>query len=114
MTAIVTMGVAGVGGAVTDLGPWYYGLRQPDWKPPDLWFGPAWTLIFTLTAIAAARAWLRAPGGRSRRAILWAYGANGVLNVLWSTLFFMLLPYLLWVSFAATLNLAVVRLNGPF
>jgi translocator protein len=25
-----------------------------------------------------------------------------------------LLPYLLWVSFAAILNLAVVRLNGPF
>lgn len=26
----------------------------------------------------------------------------------------LLLPYLLWVAFAAMLNLAVVRLNGPF
>lgn len=26
----------------------------------------------------------------------------------------LLVPYLLWVSFAATLNLAVVRLNAPF
>jgi benzodiazapine receptor len=26
----------------------------------------------------------------------------------------LLVPYLAWVSFAATLNLAVVRLNGPF
>ena len=26
----------------------------------------------------------------------------------------MLLPYLLWVSFAAYLNLTIVRLNGPF
>jgi translocator protein len=25
-----------------------------------------------------------------------------------------LVPYLLWVSFAAFLNLTVVRLNGPF
>jgi tryptophan-rich sensory protein len=27
---------------------------------------------------------------------------------------FLLLPYLLWVSFAAVLNLTIVRLNGPF
>ena len=26
----------------------------------------------------------------------------------------LLLPYLVWVSFAAVLNLAIVRLNGPF
>ena len=75
--------------------------------------------------------------------------ANGVLNVLWSPLFFvfrrpdwalielpflwlsvlgpivllrsisptaslLMAPYLAWVSFAGLLNLAVVRLNGPF
>ena len=27
---------------------------------------------------------------------------------------FLLLPYLLWVSFAAYLNLTIVRLNAPF
>jgi translocator protein len=26
----------------------------------------------------------------------------------------LLVPYLIWVSFAAALNLAVVRLNAPF
>ena len=26
----------------------------------------------------------------------------------------LLVPYLAWVTFAAVLNLAVVRLNGPF
>jgi translocator protein len=146
---LATLLVAVAGQLVTDLGPWYAGLRQPPWKPPDMWFGPAWSLIFALVATAATRAWLYAPDGQARRRILVAFASNAVLNVLWSWLFFhlrrpdwafaevvllwasiaamiavawrqdrlsgwLLLPYLLWVTFAAALNLAVVRLNGPF
>jgi translocator protein len=137
--------VAGLGGAMTDLGPWYAALSQPAWKPPDVWFGPAWTLIYTLAAVAAVKAWLAADRAGQRRLVA-AFILNGVLNVLWSALFFrarrpdwalaevvllwlsivllivlaarsstaaawLLVPYLLWVSFAATLNHAVVRLN---
>jgi benzodiazapine receptor len=143
------LAVAGLGGWATELGPWYDGLRQPPWKPPDVWFGPAWTTIYTLAAVAAVRAWMRARPPSARRALLAAYGLNGVLNVAWSALFFrlrrpdwalaevvllwlsivlmivvarrsdtvaaaLLVPYLAWVSFAAALNLAVVRLNAPF
>lgn len=143
------LAVAGLGGLVTDIGPWYFGLRQPAWKPPDAWFGPAWSLIFAATAWAAARAWLRASGAAQQRVLLGCLLVNSVLNVAWSWLFFglrrpdlalvewaalwlsivalmwacgrierlaglLLLPYLLWVSFAGVLNLAVVRLNAPF
>ena len=31
-----------------------------------------------------------------------------------ATLFALLVPYLVWVTYAAALNAAVVRLNGPF
>jgi tryptophan-rich sensory protein len=48
--------VAFIGGGVTDLGPWYQSLRQPPWKPPDLLFPPAWSLIFALSAWAGALA----------------------------------------------------------
>ena len=41
---------AGLGAALTDLGPWYFALRQPEWKPPDPAFGVIWTTIFTLCA----------------------------------------------------------------
>ena len=37
-----------------------------------------------------------------------------VLSPLSETAGWMILPYLLWVSFAAYLNLTIVRLNGPF
>jgi translocator protein len=141
--------VAGLGGAATELGSWYRALKQPSWQPPDAAFGPAWTVIYLLTATAAVRVWLRATSAAARARWLGALTANGALNVFWSWLFFkarrpdwalaevvllwasivvlivlarrddalaalLLVPYLLWVAFAASLNLAVVRLNGPF
>jgi tryptophan-rich sensory protein len=146
--ALAALLVAGLGALITDLSPWYYGLRQPAWKPPDLLFGPAWTLIFSLTALSGVYAWNGAPAG-ARRRIAWLFALNLGLNMLWSVLFFrlrrpdwafaevtllwlsiamlmamvapysktaswLLAPYLAWVTFAAALNLQVVRLNPPF
>lgn len=146
VAAIAAVAVAMLGGLATDLGPWYRNLRQPSWKPSDLWFGPAWTLIFTLTAWAGVRLWSRAAPGRERATLVWAFGINGALNVAWSWIFFrarspgwalaevallwlsivvlvylakrldrfaslLLLPYLVWVTFAAAINAAVLRLN---
>ena len=148
VAAVAAMVVAALGASATDLGPWYQGLRKPDWQPPDWLFGPAWTLIFALTAAAGALAWSRAPR-RARLPLVAAFALNALLNVLWSELFFafqrpdwalvevaflwlsivllmvvagrharaaawLLVPYLLWVSFAAFLNYTVVQLNAPF
>ena len=138
--------VAMLGALITDLGPWYANLRMPPWKPPDALFGPAWTLIFAAAALAGALGWQAMPQRAARITLCLFFGANALLNVLWSTLFFrlhrpdwallevvllwlsilvlmlalrrvsrraalLLLPYLVWVSYAACLNLAVVRLN---
>jgi benzodiazapine receptor len=86
--AAAAMLVAAAGAAVTDLGPWYQALKQPAWKPPDWLFGPAWTVIFACTALAGASAWAAAPGRAVRTRLLWLFGLNGLLNVLWSLLFF--------------------------
>jgi tryptophan-rich sensory protein len=147
--AAAAFAVAGVGALITELGPWYYGLRKPSWQPPDWLFGPAWTVIFSLIALAGILAWQRAPDAAARRRVIWFFGLNAALNILWSGLFFrlhrpdwalievaflwlsivvliwipasysrgaswLLVPYLAWVTFAALLNLAVVRLNYPF
>ncbi len=108
---VVVLGGAGV--IATELGPWYYGLRKPGWKPPDFLFGPVWTTIFVLAGAALVLAW-SAPAAtpESRRALVVAYVANGVLNVLWSLLFFrwrrpdwaLAEVVLLWLSIAAMIG----------
>ncbi len=80
--------VAGLGASVTDLGPWYVALRKPSWQPPDWAFGPAWTLIFALAAAAGYLAWRAMPPLPRWARIVGLFAANGVLNVVWSTLFF--------------------------
>ena len=145
----LALAVALLGAAVTDLGPWYAGLRMPAWKPPDWLFGPAWTLIFGLAALAGMQWWRYAPSARNRRWMLVLFALNALLNLAWSTLFFymrrpdwallevavlwlsivalilatparpstpawLLAPYLVWVTIAAALNFAVVKLNAPF
>lgn len=81
--------VTAAGGAlVTQLGPWYYGLKKPSWQPPDWLFGPAWTTIFLLMAIAFVLAWEQLPEPADRWRLTGLFALNGGLNTLWSFLFF--------------------------
>ena len=84
---LIAITVGGIGGAATEIGPWYYSLVKPSWQPPDWAFGPIWTLIYITTGIAGVRAW-RLGDARQRRLFLVALLINCVLNVLWSLLFF--------------------------
>jgi tryptophan-rich sensory protein len=80
--------VAFLGATATDLGPWYQNLAKPPWQPPDWLFGPVWTLIFGLCAIAGVLAWRRAAKQAVREWIIGGFALNGFLNVLWTILFF--------------------------
>jgi benzodiazapine receptor len=86
--ALAAIVVAGLGASMTDLGPWYQALRKPSWQPPDWLFGPAWTLIFACAAVSAATAWRDAPTNATREWVVGLFALNGILNVLWSFLFF--------------------------
>ncbi|UUR07138.1 TspO/MBR family protein [Sphingomonas glaciei] len=140
----ILLGIAG--GLLTEVGCWYHGLRKPRLNPPDWLFGPAWTVILGLAAWSASIAWNAAATDGERRLVVLLFGANALLHLLWSPLFFkwkrpdwalvevvflwvslvalvvglapisekaslLILPYLLWVSFAAWLNCRIVRLN---
>ncbi len=90
VAAIAAAAVASLGGALTELGPWYRSLVRPSIQPPDWVFGPAWTLIFTLCAVSAATAWRLARTGRQRAMVVGLFAVNAVFNVLWTVLFFKL------------------------
>jgi tryptophan-rich sensory protein len=78
------------GALATQIGPWYFALKKPSWQPPDWLFGPVWTLIFGLAALAAVLAWRHAPPGAAHLRIVLGFVANMILNSLWSVLFFRL------------------------
>lgn len=77
-----------LGAAATDLGPWYQALEQPAWKPPDVLFGPAWTLIYALIVMAFVISWPNAKASGKANRLIVVFCVNALLNVLWSALFF--------------------------
>jgi len=68
-------------------GAWYAQLVKPPWTPPNWLFGPAWTLLYVLMAIAAWLVW-KADDFRSVRLPLLFYAVQLILNALWSLAFF--------------------------
>ncbi len=88
--ALCALGVASLGALTTDLGPWYYRLQKPEWQPPDGLFGPAWTLIFALAALAGVLYWRQSAERGARLQVLAAFALNAFLNTVWSLLFFRL------------------------
>jgi benzodiazapine receptor len=65
----------------------YAQLAKPEWAPPASVFGPVWTVLYALMAIAAWLAW-RKGGFAGARAALTLFIAQLVFNTWWSWIFF--------------------------
>jgi tryptophan-rich sensory protein len=81
------LAVGSFGGFVTRdaVDSWYDTLAKPSWNPPNWLFGPAWTLLYILMAIAAWLVWRT--GDRVRPALTLFFVQLG-FNLLWSVIFF--------------------------
>lgn len=76
---------------------WLPTLRKPSFNPPGYLFGPVWTVLYTLMAVAAfevsrialASSWAGDDALSTRaRTALWIFGAQLILNAAWSQAFF--------------------------
>ncbi len=143
----ICFGAAFIGSIFTNssIPTWYADLAKPSWTPPDWVFGPVWSALYLMMALAAWLVWRR--GGLAAASVpITLFVLQLALNATWSILFFglkmpgaalgeivilwfailattiafwratpiagyLLLPYLLWVTFAAGLNFAIWRLN---
>lgn len=146
--ATLCLSVAAIGSWLTATGvrDWYPSLNKPSWTPPNWLFGPVWTLLYLMMAVAAWLVWDRV-GLFEARVPLGLFLIQLALNAVWSGLFFalqspglafaeilllwvailatilsfsrvsrlaagLLVPYLLWVTFAAALNRMIWVMNS--
>ncbi|MGI6878495.1 TspO/MBR family protein [Microbacterium sp. gxy059] len=156
---LAVVAVIAVGGSFATMGNvegWYADVDKVPWNPPGAVFGPAWSILYLLIALAGFLLWR---SGRVReeddglgRVLAGFYIVQLMLNALWTPLFFaaypligevawwlamidivaliaivmvlialaarrsqaaalLLVPYLLWLVFAATLNAGIIALN---
>ena len=85
--AVFVVAVVGIGlaiGFLTQPGEWYDSLAKPAFNPPNWLFGPVWTILYILIAVAGWRIWRAAPKSPAMK--LWF--AQMALNWLWSPAFF--------------------------
>jgi tryptophan-rich sensory protein len=103
--------VAGMGARWTaeEVTGWYTTLKRPAIAPPNWIFGPVWTLLYALMAVAVWRVWLAEPSA-ARSWALALFVAQLALNLAWSWIFFrqhaigaaLAEVALLWVAIAGT------------
>jgi tryptophan-rich sensory protein len=81
--------VAGTSAWLTagEVAGWYRTLTRPAMAPPTGVYGPAWTLLYALMAIAAWQVWLTAASPLRTRALVLFVVQLG-LNLVWSWIFF--------------------------
>ncbi len=119
---------------------WYAYLNKPFFNPPNWIFGPVWTTLYTLMGISVYLVWKKRKGipfwfwVQLVLNALWSILFFGLQNpilafvgviFLWLSIFltitsfyrihktaaYLLVPYLLWVTFASLLNASIALLN---
>ena len=81
---LVVVGGGALIGMANTPGDWYAELNKPFFNPPNWIFGPVWTVLYVMIALAGARTWLR----RITDGAMTAWWIQLGLNFLWSPIFF--------------------------
>ena len=108
---VLTFAAAALGAvASAQAGTFYLQLVRPEWAPPGWLFGPVWTALYLMMAIAAWLVW-RDHGFRRAGGALTLFVVQLAANAVWTWLFFVWHQgalalaeiLLLWALIAATI-----------
>ncbi len=115
VSVLITLALGALGGLATfsSVATWYAQLNKPAFNPPNFVFGPVWTILYIIMALAAWRVWLQAEGA-DRRTALVLYAAQLVLNLGWSVIFFGLRQPAFALGEIIILFLAILATIGAF
>jgi tryptophan-rich sensory protein len=107
--------------------PWFDGLQKPSFMPPGWAFGVVWSILYALLGISVAMI-LAEPESDRRRVALAFFWVQLAKFVIWIMALLaaiaarqflkirraaglLMVPYLAWLVFAATLNATIEQLN---
>ena len=119
LAAFVTIAfaVAAFGSIATiqNVDGWYASADKAFWTPPNVVFGPVWTVLYLLMSVAAWLVWREhARGAAGGRRALIAYVVQLVLNAIWTPVFFGLYPLIgvsaLWIGLAIIIAIDIAVL----
>ncbi len=71
-------------GYLTRPDDWFMQLTKPSFNPPGWLFGPVWSVLYIMIAVAGWRLWTSADAGISK----WLWWLQLALNFSWSPTFF--------------------------
>lgn len=110
LAAIIVFSASAIGGYATfpSIPTWYAGLAKPAFNPPNWIFGPVWTILYILMAIAFWRILIRPAGTEGKTGAVTAFVIQMALNAFWSIAFFGLRSPLFGLATIALLLSAIV------
>lgn len=90
---VIAFAVAALGSLTTihNVDGWYADADKAAWTPPNVVFGPVWTILYTMMSIAAWLVW-RHPDSPGRGRALSMYVLQLAVNAVWTPVFFGLYP----------------------
>lgn len=114
VACVGAVAVTGALGALASLEArdFYAQLAKPVWAPPAGVFGPVWTVLYAMIAVAGCLAVRQRAADGAKGLAIALFGAQLVLNALWSWLFFrwhqgalaLVDICVLWLAILATLT----------
>lgn len=112
---LLVAAIAGAGAIATTshVEGWYASVVKVPWDPPNAVFGPVWSALYVLIAIAGFLVWRSGyrPGEPNRaRGVLTIYAVQLALNAAWTPMFFAGYPALgemAW-TFAMAIMVALI------